>query len=317
MLKTFNDTHYDFPKEATIHELIEKTVELYPDRTAVVYKDEKLTYRELNEKANKLAHVLREGGVKRDSRVGIFLERSCHMIVSILAVLKAGGAFVPIDPHYPPERINYIISDSGSLMLITAPHLAEQIKPSIPVFYGADCDDITSRYASRVTRHDSRINPEHINTSNDLAYMIYTSGSTGQPKGVMIEHHSLVNLSLWFRESHGFTEKDSVSKYVSFGFDASIPEIFPALISGASIHIIPEEIRLSPSKLNEYFERNNVTGAILPTQFGEQFMLLTDNRSLRWMEVAGDKLKAFKKQNYTVANGYGPLNILYARPILL
>ncbi|MEQ8224739.1 MAG: condensation domain-containing protein, partial [Candidatus Eremiobacterota bacterium] len=324
MLKTFNDTHYDFPKEITIHELIEKTAELYSEKTAVVYKDEKLTYRELNEKANKLAYVLREEGVKGNSRVGIFLDRSCHMIVSILAVLKAGGAFVPIDPHYPADRINYIISDSGSLMLITEPALVEQIKPSIKVLDITDSSlytgvrencrhhvttnggNLSSLHPSLFTLHDSLINPEHINTSNDLAYMIYTSGSTGQPKGVMIEHHSLVNLSLWFRDSHGFTEKDSVSKYVSFGFDASIPEIFPALISGASIHIIPEEIRLSPSKLNEYFERNNVTGAILPTQFGEQFMLLTDNRSLRWIEVAGDKLKTFKKQNYTVANGYGP-----------
>ncbi|MEQ8169668.1 MAG: amino acid adenylation domain-containing protein, partial [Candidatus Eremiobacterota bacterium] len=306
ILNVFNDTYYDVPKEKTIHELIETQASLNPERTAVVYKDEKFTYRELNEKANKLAHFLRQEGVKRDSRVGIFLDRSCHMIVSILAVLKAGGAFVPIDPHYPPERINYIISDSGSLMLITDSHLAEKINPSIPVFYTSDYDNMTSRYASRVTRHDSHINPEHINSSKDLVYMIYTSGSTGQPKGVMIEHHSLVNLSFYYKRKYNFSEHDNMAKYVSFGFDASIPEIFPALISGAGIHIIPEEIRLSPSGLNEYFERNNVTLAILPTQFGEQFMLLTDNKSLRWIQLGGDKLKVFKNQNYVVTNGYGP-----------
>ncbi|MEQ8190719.1 MAG: amino acid adenylation domain-containing protein, partial [Candidatus Eremiobacterota bacterium] len=306
LLNVFNDTCYDVPKEKTIHELIEEQVALHPERTAVVYKDEKLTYGELNEKANKLAHFLREEGAGRDSRVGIFLDRSCHMIVSILAVLKAGGAFVPIDPHYPPERINYIISDSGSIMLIADHHLAEKIKPSIPVFYTADYDNVTSRYASRVTRHDSHINPEHINSSKDLAYMIYTSGSTGQPKGVMIEHHSLVNLCFYYKTKYNFSTLDNMAKYVSFGFDASIPEIFPALISGAGIHIIPEEIRLSPSGLNEYFERNNVTLAILPTQFGEQFMLLTDNKSLRWIQLGGDKLKVFKKQNYVVTNGYGP-----------
>ncbi|MEQ8168837.1 MAG: amino acid adenylation domain-containing protein, partial [Candidatus Eremiobacterota bacterium] len=296
LLNTFNDTCHDVPKEKTIHELIESQVALNSERTAVVYKDDKLTYGELNEKANKLAHFLRREGVTRDSRVGIFLDRSCHMIVSILAVLKAGGAFVPIDPHYPSDRINYIISDSGSIMLITEPSLAGNLNSSVKIV------DVTD---SAIYTGESD-NLPFINTSHDLVYMIYTSGSTGQPKGVMIEHHSLVNLCCYYKNTYSFSEHDNMAKYVSFGFDASIPEIFPALISGSGIHIIPEEIRLSPSKLNEYFERNDVTLAILPTQFGEQFMLLTDNRSLRWLELGGDKLKTFKKQNYTVVNGYGP-----------
>ncbi|MEQ8168655.1 MAG: amino acid adenylation domain-containing protein, partial [Candidatus Eremiobacterota bacterium] len=323
LLKTFNDTYYDFPKEVTVHELIEKTVELYPEKTAVVYKDEKLSYRELNERANKLAHLLRQEGVRPESRAGIFLDPSCHMIVSVLAVLKAGGAYVPIDPHYPMDRINYIISDSCAMMLITEPHLAEKIKPSIKVLDITDTSLYTgngemchyhqvidkepsSCHALRVTRHDSHINPDIINTPKDLAYIIYTSGSTGQPKGVMIEHRSLVNMCIWHKDAHQLSEKDSMTKYASFGFDASVWEIFPCLISGASLHIIGEDIRLSPSELNTYYEENNITVSFLPTQFAEQFIEGFENKSLRWLDTGGDKLRSFKKKSYAVVNNYGP-----------
>ncbi len=325
LLKTFNGTFYDVPKEVTIHELIEKTAELYPDRTAVVYKNEKLSYRELNERANKLAHVLRREGVKPDSRVAVILDPSCHMITGVLATLKAGGAYVPIDPHYPTDRINYIISDSSAMMLITEPHLAEKVKPSVKVLditdaslYTGDGDNcschivtaknetISSRHASRVTRHDSHENPEHINTSRDLAYIIYTSGSTGQPKGVMIEHCSLVNMCFWYKHTRQLSEKDSMTKYASFGFDASVWEIFPCLISGASLHVIGEDIRLSPSELNTYYEENNITVSFLPTQFTEQFIEMFENKSLRWLDTGGDKLRSFKKKNYAVVNNYGP-----------
>ncbi|MEQ8172201.1 MAG: AMP-binding protein, partial [Candidatus Eremiobacterota bacterium] len=306
ILKTFNDTYVEVPQETVIQELIEKQVELNSEKIAVVYKNEKLSYRELNEKANKLAHMLRQEGVTRDSRVAILLDRSCHMIVSVLAVLKAGGCYVPIDPEYPVERIKYIISDSGALMLITEPHLAEKINPSIPVLYATDYDDLTSRDASRVTRHDSHKNPEHINTSKDLAYIIYTSGSTGQPKGVMIEHRSLVNMCFWYKHTRQLSEKDSMTKYASFGFDASVWEIFPCLISGASLHVIGEDIRLSPSELNTYYEENNITVSFLPTQFTEQFIEMFENKSLRWLDTGGDKLRSFKKKNYDVVNNYGP-----------
>ncbi|MEQ8224553.1 MAG: condensation domain-containing protein, partial [Candidatus Eremiobacterota bacterium] len=238
LLNTFNDTYYDVPEEVTIHELIEKEAELHPDKTAVVYKDEKLSYSELNEKANNLAYLLRKEGVKPDSKVAVLLDRSCYMIVSVLAVLKAGGAYVPVDPEYPVERIKYILSDSASLLLITEPYLAEKIKPSIKVL------DITD--PALYTGYGK--NPGHINRAGDLAYIIYTSGSTGQPKGVMIEHHSLLNMCIWYKNTRELSEKDSMTKYASFGFDASVWEIFPCLISGATLHIISEDMRLSPSE---------------------------------------------------------------------
>ncbi|MEQ8172407.1 MAG: amino acid adenylation domain-containing protein, partial [Candidatus Eremiobacterota bacterium] len=296
MLKTFNDTYFEVPKEVIIQELIEKTVELNSDKIAVVYKDTKLSYRELNERANQLAHVLRQEGVTRDTRVAILLDRSCHMIVSVLAAVKSGGCYVPIDPEYPIERINYIISDSSSLMLITEPHLAEKINPSVKVL------DITdsSLYTGDVE------NPDHINTSKDLAYIIYTSGSTGQPKGVMIEHRSLVNMCFWYKHTRQLSEKDSMTKYASFGFDASVWEIFPCLISGASLYVIGEDIRLSPSELNTYYEENNITVSFLPTQFTEQFIEMFENKSLRWLDTGGDKLRSFKKKSYAVVNNYGP-----------
>jgi amino acid adenylation domain-containing protein/thioester reductase-like protein/non-ribosomal peptide synthase protein (TIGR01720 family) len=296
LLEKFNDTYMDFPRQATVHELIQSQIKVNHDKTAVVYKDKKLSWGELNSRANQIAYKLRKEGVKPDSRVGILLERSCEMIVSILAVLKAGGAYVPIAPEYPAERINYILSDSGSIILITQPHLAEKIKPSIKVM------DITD---PQLYTGNSE-NPGIVNKPCDLAYIIYTSGSTGRPKGVMIEHRPLVNLCFNYKKKFSMTENDNVAKYASFGFDASVVEIFPALVSGSAIHIIPEELRLSPAGLNQYFETNQITVAFFPTPFGEQFMLLTNNRSLKFIELGGDKLKVFKKQNYMVINGYGP-----------
>jgi amino acid adenylation domain-containing protein/thioester reductase-like protein/non-ribosomal peptide synthase protein (TIGR01720 family) len=296
LLVEFNRTDVELARNVTIHELIEASAEKFPDKTAVVYKDDRLSYRELNERANRLAHKLRSLGVKPDERIGVLVDRSCDMITGPLAVLKAGAAFVPIDPQYPADRINYILSDSSCPLLLTQPHLAEKIKPTVMTIDMTD----PANYSG-----DSK-NPVLINNENNLAYLIYTSGSTGLPKGSMIEHHSLVNICLYYQKQHCITELDNFAKYVSFGFDASIIEIFPALVSGAAIYVIPEELRLSPAGLNEYFEANNITMAVFPTPFGEQFMTLTDNKSLRWLELGGDKLKVFKKQKYMVVNGYGP-----------
>ncbi len=296
LLVEFNRTDVEFPHNVTIQELIQARAEQFPDKTAVVYKNNRLSYRELNERANRLAHTLRSSGVKPDDRVGILVDRSCDMITGPLAILKAGAAFVPIEPQYPADRINYILADSSCRILLTHPHLAEKIKPAVRTIDMTDPANFSG---------DGK-NPPIINNDRDLAYLIYTSGSTGRPKGSMIEHHSLVNLCLCYQKNNSITELDNFAKYVSFGFDASIIEIFPALVSGSALYVIPDELRLSPEGLNEYFEANNITMAVFPTPFGEQFMTLTDNRSLRWMELGGDKLKVFKKQKYKVVNGYGP-----------
>ncbi|MED3070328.1 AMP-binding protein, partial [Bacillus thuringiensis] len=148
-------------------------------------------------------------------------------------------------------------------------------------------------------------NPQTETNADHLAYMIYTSGTTGQPKGVMVEHHALVNLCFWHHDAFSMTAEDRSAKYAGFGFDASIWEMFPTWTIGAELHVIDEAIRLDIVRLNDYFETHNVTITFLPTQLAEQFMEL-ENTSLRVLLTGGDKLKRAVKQPYTIVNNYGP-----------
>ncbi|MEN6349572.1 MAG: amino acid adenylation domain-containing protein [Syntrophomonas sp.] len=297
LLFAFNDTSKDYNVQRTVQELFEEQVERTPDKAAVVFNDKRLSYRELNEKGNKLAALLREKGVRSDTLVGILVEPSIEMMVGIFGVLKSGGAYVPIDSSYPPERIEYILQDSRASILLTQKHLAD-----------------TSEFKGTVINIDDESlfelsiagNISNINKPSDLVYVIYTSGSTGKPKGSMIEHHSLVNLSLWAQEYLNLTPEDNTAKYLSFGFDASVIEIFPPLVSGAALHIIDKDMRLSINELNEYFNRNNITAATFPTQFGEQFMEFADNKSLKWIMMGGEELRTVPDRNYSVINAYGP-----------
>ncbi len=295
LLFEFNDTAVDYPKDKTIHELFEKRAAEAPDNIAVVFKDKKLTYKELNEKSNRLAGVLRKKGVRPDTIAGIMTEPSMEMIVGMLAILKAGGAFLPIDASYPRDRIEYMLKDSGACFLLTLCGLPEHMT------YGGDVINLMDEelYSG------SPDNLEAVNKPGDLAYVIYTSGSTGEPKGVLIEHKALLNLSLWHVEYYAVTPLDRASKYAGFGFDASVWEIFPYIMAGASIFIISNDIRLDIFKLNDYFEANGITIGFLPTQICEQFMML-DNKSLRKLLTGGDKLRNFVKRDYELVNNYGP-----------
>ena len=296
LLNKFNDTYSVFPKNKTIHKLFEEQVERTPDNIAVVLKEEHLTYSQLNSKANQLARLLREKGVKPDQLIGILSDQSPQMLIAILGVLKSGAAYLPIDPKYPSDRIQYMLEDSSASILLSREHLYDRLEHNGIII---DLDD-----QSIYRGYDSNL--KDVNKPTDLAYIIYTSGSTGKPKGVLVEHRSLVNMSTWFCDYFQLTPEDALSKFAGVSFDASVIEIFPCIISGAAMHIIYDEIRLSPRQVNEYFEANGITVSFLPTQFGEQFMELVDNKSLRWLYFGGDKLRIFRAHNYQVANGYGP-----------
>ncbi|MDQ0416437.1 amino acid adenylation domain-containing protein/non-ribosomal peptide synthase protein (TIGR01720 family) [Croceifilum oryzae] len=294
-LATFHDTTVSYHKDQTIVKLFEAKVEKTPEQIAVVYKAESLTYKELDRRSNQLAHTLRAKGVDRETIVGLMVENSVEMIVGALGILKAGGAYLPIDQGYPQARINYMLEDSGTQILLTQRHLVENISIEREI----EC--LTPE--QWVQESDEKVKVE--GSPTDLAYVIYTSGSTGTPKGVMVEHRSLVNLSCWHVREFGITKADRSAKFASFGFDASVWEIFPYLISGAAIHILPEEIRLDLHELNQYFEQNQITISFLPTQFCEQFMEL-NNQSLRILLTGGDKLTRYTPQRYKVINNYGP-----------
>ncbi|NFP13414.1 condensation domain-containing protein, partial [Clostridium botulinum] len=230
ILYEFNDTKVDYPKDKTIQELFEEQVEKTPNNIAVVFEDKKLTYRELNEKANSLGRLLRDKGVKADSIVGIMVERSVEMIVGIMGILKSGGAYLPIDPSYPVERIEYMIEDAKIDILITSEEFINKVKFS---------KSIVNIKEKSILKKD---NLDIINKSSDLAYVIYTSGSTGRPKGVMVEHKSLINLCNYHNKKFNIKEEDKSTSYAEFSFDASVWEVFPYLIIGATIYIINENI---------------------------------------------------------------------------
>ncbi len=293
----FNKTDMPYPKDKTVIEIFEEQVKKSPHNTALVYKDKKLTYEELNEHANQLAGLLRNKGIKPDNIVGILVKPSLEMIVGTMGILKSGAAYMPIDFKFPPDRVRYMLEDSNSSILLTQKPFIENLKD----FPGEIIDlEKESLYEGNSS------NPDIVTKPENLAYIIYTSGSTGKPKGVMIEHSSLINLCYWQRENINLLPSDRVTKYAGFAFDVSVAEIFPTLTAGSSLYIISDDIRMSLKDLNEYYETHGINKIFLPTQFSEHFMELIDNKSLSIVDVAGEKLKHYKKMNYRVFNKYGP-----------
>ncbi|QUI24145.1 non-ribosomal peptide synthase/polyketide synthase [Vallitalea pronyensis] len=249
ILYGFNGTQTEYPRNKTVKKLFEEQVERTPENIAVVFGKEQLTYIVLNEKANQLARMLREKGVKAESLVGIMVERSVEMIIGILGILKAGGAYLPIDPEYPMERIGYMMKDSHAEIILSQGNLIHNIKSE------GDIIDILNK---KIYTGDTS-NLETVSDAKNLAYIIYTSGSTGKPKGVMIENKSIMNTLCWRKAHYQFNNKDTVLQMPSFAFDSSVEDIFTALISGAKLVLIKQEERLNIRYLKEVIRENNVT----------------------------------------------------------
>jgi amino acid adenylation domain-containing protein len=296
VLDQFNDTSRDTPTNKTIVDLFEEQVKKAPGNQAVVYKDECITYGELHGRSNKLARLLSNSGVTPETVVGVIMNQSIDMLVSILAILKSGGAYLPIDPKLPKARQSYMLEDSS------AGYLVVQTPEQIPESYGGTVlalDHISLPEEDAIGSFQNSCEP------TNLAYIIYTSGTTGKPKGVMVEHLSLVNLCLWHNHEFQVTPEDRSTKLAGFGFDASVWEIFPYLIAGSSIHIIEEDIRGDAESLNLYVERNGITISFLPTQLAEHFIPL-GNRSLRVLLIGGEKARRVGRTSYRIVNNYGP-----------
>ena len=293
LLNEWSGPVLDVPSDQTVHALIEAKAQEAPHQKAATFCGTSWTYKELNSRANVVASRLIANGTKPGDRVGILTRPSLDMTAAVLGVLKAGAAFVPIDADYPAQRIAYMLEDCGAEVLLMQKGLTAPSSFTGHVLFIED--------AVEGEAHEIQI---HVKTT-DLAYMIYTSGTTGQPKGVMVEHQSLVNLAFWHNDAFQVTNKDRTAKYAGFGFDASIWEMFPTWIAGAELHIIDEAIRLDMIKLNAYFNEEGITIAFLPTQLCEQFMSM-DNHSLRYLLTGGDKLKQVKPVPYELVNNYGP-----------
>ncbi|ANP91709.1 hypothetical protein BA011_37200 (plasmid) [Rhizobium leguminosarum] len=263
LLEDLNRTAADYPSERCIHELFEAQVQKAPEAVAVVHEEERLSYGELNARANRVAHHLIALGVRPDQPVAICLERSPAMVVGLLAILKAGGAYLPLDPAYPSARLRQIVEDAAPRLLLCDAAGRAALGPEALVdLTVVDLETATPAWAelpaSNPDPHALGLGPRH------LAYVIYTSGSTGTPKGVMVEHHSLVNLGLAQIGLFGVCSNSRVVQFASFGFDASASELVMAFGSGAALHLPADELRQASNKLSDYLRSEAITHATLP-----------------------------------------------------
>ena len=257
LLREWNHTQIEYPKDRCFHQLFEAQVERSPDTVAVVFKDEQLTYRELNQRANQLSHHLQKLGVKPEVLVGICVERSLSMIIGVLAILKAGGAYLPLDPTYPSERLAFMLSDSQVPILLTTQKLVTELPQHTAKAVCLDTD-----WATIAQESEQNLNSGAI--VENLAYLIYTSGSTGTPKGVLVTHQGLGNLTKDKIRTCKVQPDSRILQFFSLSFDASIPELVMALGSGAALHLGTPEDLLPGSALMQILRGQAITHITLP-----------------------------------------------------
>jgi amino acid adenylation domain-containing protein len=252
ILYHFNGITLDYPREKTLHELFVGQVQRTPDIKAVVFEEEEITYGELNKRAGQLACLLRSKGIQRNQCTAVMAERSMEVMVTILAILTAGGAYLPIATKYPPERVRYVLQDSKVNILFTnekgakgIPDLCERLDPGDAQLY---------RDKGKPGRVPALV------TAKDLAYTIYTSGSTGKPKGVMMEHQPVVNLVYGLKEVvyNKYKGNLNIALLAPFEFDASVQQVFAALLQGYALYILPDDTRLDGAELLRYFKKHSI-----------------------------------------------------------
>ncbi|MBE7384654.1 MAG: amino acid adenylation domain-containing protein [Leptolyngbya sp. SIO1E4] len=302
LLREWNQTQTPYPQDVCIHQLFEAQVEKTPDAVAIVFEKQQLTYRELNQQANQLAHYLRQRNVQPETLVGICLERAIAMMIAVLGVLKAGGAYVPLDPAYPPERLAYMLADSQMSVLLTSKKLGQQLPnhQANRVELDSDWELILSQSKENLA---VECKPEN------LAYVIYTSGSTGKPKGVLVAHRGLCNLAKEQIRRFHVQPGSRVLQFASLSFDASIWEIVMALGSGATLCLGTSASFLPGQALMKLLRDQAITHVTLPPT-ALAVLPAEELPALRTIIVAGEacapELIAAWSQHRRFFNAYGP-----------
>jgi amino acid adenylation domain-containing protein len=273
-----------------------------PNAPAIVAGGRVMSYAELDMRANRLANYLIALGVGPEKLVGICLHRSPEFVMCALAVLKAGGAYLPLDPVYPIERLAFVLNDARPRVLITREGLSDKFVEGPWKVINIDGDVEIEEYSDTA--------PSPSVTNDQLAYVIYTSGSTGQPKGVEITHESLLNLVFWHGRDFGVSARDRASHLASVGFDAAVWEIWPYLTAGASLHLPDETTRVSPESLRDWLIANAITISFLPTALAERVMTLDwpSHTALRFLLTGADTLHRYPTSGlpFELVNNYGP-----------
>lgn len=290
VMHDFNTTFQEYPAHLNYVDLFNKQVVLSPDSIAVVYKEESLTYRELDEKTNQVANFLISRGVKKEEFVGICLERSIEMILSILGIIKAGAAYVPMDPEYPADRIKYMFEDTGMKMLLTSTH-ERSVLQAVTTEAGVELISMDTDWeqiaAMPVSAPAVKISPEN------LCYLIYTSGSTGKPKGVMNEHRGLVNRLIWTQEYFNLTSADVILQKTTYCFDVSVWELLWAFISGSKLVFAHPGAQKNTEELRKLIDQHGVTTIHFVPSMLETFLFgvnRDDCRSLKRVLCSGEAL---------------------------
>jgi len=288
ILIEFNRTEEAFPEDQTIAQLFEAQAEKTPDKPAVVFEGQSLTYAELNSQANQLAHHLQALGVGPEIRVGLCMKRSLEMVVGLLGILKAGGAYVPLDPTYPEERLAFMLADTEVPVLVTQRRLVEQLSAQ-----GAEVvclDDGCEIIARQSTK-----NPVRRTTAENLAYVIYTSGSTGRPKGVLVTNRAVVNHNVSVAKRFGLQASDRILQFHSISFDAAVEELFPTWLSGATLVLRGDTMLAAGTDFLRLIEREKLTVLDLPTAYWHEWVSELSRSqedlpaSLRLVIVGGEK----------------------------
>ncbi|HWS86561.1 MAG TPA: amino acid adenylation domain-containing protein [Pyrinomonadaceae bacterium] len=317
LLLEWNETQAEYPADLCIHELFEAQAARTPAAVAVVHGDRQLSFRELDERANQLAHHLRSLGVGPEVMVGILMERSAEMVVAVLGVLKAGGAYVPLDPQYPQERLSFMLADSGVRALLTQQQLSERVAvdASLPVVMLDTAWAATASTPGLSAQSTSSVGDSGVGPRN-LAYVIYTSGSTGRPKGVMIPHQGVVNYLHWCTQFYRAAEGEGAPVHSPLGFDLTVTSLFAPLLSGRRVVLLPEEqelsalagalqdgsnyslVKLTPSHVEAL---NN----LLPAQkmAGSSRALVIGGEALKWETISAWRKNAPRTR---LINEYGP-----------
>ncbi|WP_225931745.1 non-ribosomal peptide synthetase [Leptolyngbya sp. 7M] len=312
LLATWNQTEAAYPHDRSLQQLVEEQVARTPDAVAVTFAGQSLTYQQLNQRANQLAHHLRHLGVGANALVGLCIDRSLNLMVAMLGILKAGGAYVPLDPTYPQERLAFMLEDSGAAVLLTQESLLSALPANNAQIVCLETDWATiAQY--------SQDNPTHQTTPDHLAYVIYTSGSTGKPKGVSLNHRVLVNLLAWQLTVSQVQPAAKTLQFAPVSFDVSFQEIFSTWCAGGTLVLITEDARKDAIEVLRLLNQQSIARLFLPFVALQHLAEVAESQSetcpaLREVITAGEQLQITRSianwfsqhPHCTLHNHYGP-----------
>ncbi len=292
--------------KGSIVDAFTEAARLHPDNEAIIFNDERMTYAELDIQSTRLAKLVSERQETRGGVVSVLVPRGCYMIIATLAALKAGSAYQPLDSAYPSERLNYMVEDSGASLVITTRSLCTSLDKYTGEAIILDDVDLTSPLPGEDQDSAPLIELPQFQ-EDDLFTLLYTSGSTGLPKGVRLTQGNIMTFIKWYTSYHNLRPESRVGAYASYGFDANMMDMYPALCMGSTIVVVDETMRLNLPEMQNYFNEHKVTHSFMTTQVGRQFAIMGGSKYLKHLSMGGEALVPFEvPEEFACYNGYGP-----------